>query len=101
MECELKLILKDEQTLDVKLENDVINYNTTNCKNNWLYEGDTYNNWLISPNSNLVYAFFVYISGCTDTYTSNAYGVWPTLYLKPSVKIIDGKGTIDDPFVLG
>ena len=73
------------------------------------YRGTTYSNgylnnglwwWTLTPYSpsNVRYV----ISGGTDSYTTpaDAYGVRPSINLKSSIKIVDGDGTIDNPYRL-
>ncbi len=87
-----------------------------NCltKNLWDYDGDNCNNndwlkpssgylWTLMPrSSNPDYVFRINSSGgVSNGFTVlNAYGVWPTLYLKKSVTIVSGNGTIDEPYQL-
>ena len=74
------------------------------------YRGTTYsygylNNglwwWTLTPNS----ASTVYRVSCigyagSDNYLNNAYGVRPSINLKSNVHIVDGDGTIDNPYRL-
>ena len=74
---------------------------------NWLKPSDGYL-WTLTPHiANPEGAFIVFNSGCvvSSHYLYYAGGVYPTIYLKPSVKIATNKnlntyGTIDNPFVL-
>ena len=86
-----------------------INYsNTTACKNNnWLFQGSSTWQWLISPNSSFAgYAFFVENGGYVD---GNGYfGIFvnysngffsPVMALRSDV-IVTGSGTQSDPYVM-
>ena len=66
---------------------------------NWLYDGSE---WMITPRSDSAYpAFSVLYLGYLNSFnTYIGYGVRPTFYLKSSVQISGGKGTIDDPYTL-
>ena len=75
------------------------------CKANgtWLYKGAL--EWLLAPNSGHGnYASYVYSSGYLDygydNGVSNSRAVRPSLYLKSSVKIAGGEGTIANPYTL-
>ena len=73
------------------------------------YTGTTYSNgylnnglwwWTLTPYSTSN-VHSVYINGTASNYTSAyAYGVRPSINLKSSVKIVDGDGTIDNPYRL-
>ena len=83
------------------------NSNTTNASSNyygnknWLYKG---NEWTITPDtdssSNVSY---VNSSGELNVFSNsyNSYGVRPTFYLKSTIGISGGAGTIDNPYILG
>ena len=82
-------------------------FNSQSCGgNNWL--SNNTNSWLLpqSTNSNsgvfhMKGTYITHYNG-SDNYNSNQpLMVFPTLYLKPSVKIIMGNGTSTDPYVLG
>ena len=86
-----------------------INYsNTAACKNNnWLFQGSSTWQWLISPNSSSAdYAFFVENGGYVD---GNGYfGIFvnysngffsPVMALKSDV-VVTGTGTQSDPYVM-
>ncbi len=89
--------------------NDCVNksihdYNNNICsENDWLKPNSGIS-WTITPVSYSSHAIFVYgIDSLgsikyVDVYAS--YSEYPVGYLKSSVKIIDGMGTIDKPFVL-
>ena len=78
------------------------NYDNTTCKNNnWLYKNSYY--WTLSPNSGSgTNVFIVSSSGFANgiLLASNAYGVWPAIYLKSNVVIKSGTGTSTDPYIL-
>ena len=67
---------------------------------NWLYKGYE---WTITPQaSSAAYAFTVYSTGYV--YSNSALsgsGVRPTFYLKSTIGISGGAGTIDNPYTLG
>ena len=73
------------------------------------YSGTTYSNgylnnglywWSITPYS-ASYVWDVSINGnASNYYPSGAYGVRPSINLKSSVRIVDGDGTIDNPYRL-
>ncbi len=75
------------------------------CRNNdWLWDSSRgQSEWLISPNSGDNYSV-------TDLFAGGGIGSWyaykeefnvrPVLYLKSSVKIVDGDGSKDNPFKL-
>ena len=67
---------------------------------NWLYKG---HEWTITPGADSDnIAFIVTNAGYADYYyASHSYGVRPTFYLKSTIGISGGAGTIDNPFVLG
>lgn len=76
-------------------------YNASECKDsNWLYENSDI--WTITPSSvNTHQAFYLDKSGSVNVAnTSVAYSLKPTVYLKTSVKVIDGAGTKDIPYQL-
>ena len=66
---------------------------------NWLYDG---NEWTITPKSNIAtYSFAVINIGYVRADTAYfGYGVRPTFYLKSSVYIKEGEGTIESPYIL-
>ncbi len=81
----------------------IYDYYTESCSlNDWLKPNKDYQ-WLLTSNSshsgrsyNIFSSGYVSHTGSIDY----AFGVWPTLYLKSNVKIINGNGTIDNPFIL-
>lgn len=81
-------------------------YNSVNeCKdNNWLYVYDM-NEWLLTPEFASVKQWFNYwtvgVNVSLAHYVGGAqFNVRPTFYLKDSVKIIGGKGTSGEPFII-
>ncbi len=77
-------------------------YNEATCAGqSWLY-GQGYE-WTITPdssNSNLV--FSVYIIGYLNfSYANFGCSVRPVLYLDSSVYVIDGNGSVSDPYIIG
>ena len=76
------------------------NYSTNNCmKESWLRGmGDE---WTMTP-SNSVSLFYISGSGGILTNVSNnGLALRPALYLNSSVYLIDGSGTIADPYIIG
>ena len=82
-------------------------FNSQSCAgNNWL--SNNTNSWLLPQSTNSTAGVFhmkgTYIThyNGSDNYDSDRpLMVFPTLYLKPSVKIIMGNGTSTDPYVVG
>ena len=76
-------------------------YDSTTCTlNNWLYGiGDE---WTISPSLDYYFASFVYFRGhIKNLHTSTGRAVRPTVYLESNVYVIDGNGTITNPYIIG
>ena len=77
-------------------------YNKSTCAGeSWLY-GQGYE-WTLTPYSSLSYSvFYVYSSGILGSSNAN-YGcsARPVLYLDSSVYVIDGNGTMADPYIIG
>ena len=71
--------------------------------NNWLYKSNS-NFWTMMPFADYSNATFVYyVSDHGNMHGMSAYqkfDVYPALYLKETVKIIDGDGTKGNPFIL-
>ena len=67
---------------------------------NWLFKGYE---WTITPiANNASTAFNVYSDGnVNNNNANNGNGVRPTFYLKSTIGISKGAGTIDDPYILG
>ena len=73
------------------------------------YTGTTYSNgylnnglywWTLTPYSSSSVRFVYYDGRVNDNSRSDAYGVRPSINLKSSVRIVDGDGTIDNPYRL-
>ena len=77
--------------------------NLSDCyKNDWLLSSLEYN-WTISSNSSSNYsAFYIFSTGNIDsTYSvASGYSVYPTVYLKSTIKITSGTGSSTAPFLL-
>ena len=78
-------------------------YSSASCAGqSWLYgQGDE---WTISPissNGNLV--FYVNDGGgrLNISVAYNGYDARPVLYLNSNVYVIDGNGSISDPYIIG
>ena len=78
---------------------------TSSChNNNWLYQGSSDNQWLISPHTSYdIFAFGVDVSGnvyTTRTALVTNYGYFsPVMALKSDVTV-SGSGTQSDPYVM-
>ncbi len=73
------------------------------------YYGTTFSNgylnnglywWTLTPYSSLFMYHVSYNGSANRTSYSSSYGVRPSLNLKSNVKIVDGNGTIDNPYRL-
>ena len=80
---------------------------TYKCKNNnWMHYGSTWSDsiWYLSSHANdfsAAQAGHVYGMGFVSCFSpSNAYAVFPTIYLKSNILIEGGKGTSDNPYIL-
>ena len=72
--------------------------NASSYTNSYLNNGLQW--WTLTPSSSS-YVLSVNIYGSyNEVHTANAYGVRPSINLKSSVKIVDGDGTIDNPYRL-
>ncbi len=86
---------------DTCLTKYLVAYDNSGCyKNNWLSKGNS--QWLLTPHAdssdgvyNITDSQYVY----TD-FASSSLAVSPVVYLKSSVTISDGLGTLDTPFEL-
>lgn len=69
--------------------------------NNWLYNGG--DEWTLTAVSTDTYQVFNVNSNGRVGYTYSSYGrgVRPSLYLYPSVYVIDGDGSITNPYIIG
>ena len=85
------------------LYKDLFYWKNDECsQNNWLYKADG-NWWTITPYSHTSNDVIgIYSNGTALNYLvySGGCAVYPTVYLKSSVKIISGKGTSDNPYIL-
>ena len=84
-----------------------LSQNNDLCKStNWMKSSDVDDCWTITAYSNMFeYSVFMmsltgYISNATYDGASLAYGVQPVLYLSPSIKIISGNGSKNNPYQL-
>ena len=70
-------------------------------QNDWLFKSSYM--WSLSPSSSSSYSvFYVNCSGfVNNSYATYAYGVWPVVYLKSTIKVTTGTGSSDSPFILG
>ena len=74
------------------------------------YHGTTYSNgylnnglywWTMTPyNSSIWYIGYYHGSANSSSPTTNSYGIRPSINLKSDIKIVNGSGTIDDPYRL-
>ena len=78
-------------------------FDSSDCYNNdWLYEL-SYLKWtLTSRSSDSSHVFYVDNSGNVSSYypVNNAYEVRPSVYLTSEVRIFDGEGTRENPYIL-
>ena len=80
------------------------NYNGGCKKKGWFY--NTKEQWLVTPNTSVGYSmvFYIYSDGKIgyfgDDNTHFAHSVHPTFYLTSTTSIIDGDGTLDNPYIL-
>ncbi len=78
-------------------------YSTSTCAGeSWLY-GEGYE-WTLAPYSSSGYdVFSLYSSGnLSSSYGAyNGYSARPVLFLDSSVYVIDGNGTMSDPYIIG
>ena len=75
----------------------------SDCKNyNWLYSENNYLWTMTSDYSTNLYVVYVRNTGFVDVYnySGNSRTVKPVVYLKDSVKVVNGLGTKDNPFEL-
>ena len=106
----LALMYPSDYIYTYSLSIDDICYSTPgNCKIStsgiptfgWLYRSE-YHQWTLMPNSSYKNrVFLIHTNGDVFNYdyVNNAYGISPNIYLKPEVKIKQGDGTIDNPYV--
>ena len=76
-------------------------YNTSTCAGeSWLY-GEGYE-WTLTPNSVISEVFYLLSNGnLSKIHANDGSLVRPVLYLDSSVYVIDGNGTISDPYIIG
>ena len=78
-------------------------YNKATCAGqSWLY-GQGYE-WTITPNSSSRYYVFrvnYYGGRLYSASAGNGYSARPVLYLDSSVYVIDGNGSVSDPYIIG
>ena len=77
-------------------------YNNATCAGqSWLY-GQGYE-WMITPYSSRSYTvFYVNLSGNLNNNVANVgRAARPSLYLDSSVYVVDGDGSISDPYIIG
>ena len=76
--------------------------NIFNCKNNnWLFNNAL--EWMLSPSTNApTHVFRILSSGGVYNYfaSGGVYAVRPTFFLKSTVTISSGNGTIDNPYII-
>ena len=83
------------------------NYSVECVSQSWLY-GQGSDEWTITPYSEASYLLLVIdTDGTTSHHAGSGYGakytrsVRPTLYLKSDVYVLDGDGSITDPYIIG
>ena len=79
------------------------NYSSECAKTDWLKTNIEYM-WTITPitfSYDLAFGVYTYGSVYSGSNVYRAGDIWPVAYLTSSTKIVDGKGTIDNPFILG
>ena len=87
------------------LNKELYSWNDTvysDCRNNdWLFDSST-TQWTLAPYSSASsVGFLVYYTACVTTDdSSDQYAVRPSVYLKSSTIIVDGNGTLENPYVL-
>ena len=73
----------------------------SDCRNNdWIF--NSLDQWTITPHApSSHYVFYLNSAGYVScNFTYNAYGVRPVVFLKSSIKIIDGDGSSSNPYIL-
>ena len=75
-------------------------FNTSECAgNSWMFGKS--DKWTITPDATVDYgAVYFQLCGYTMIGNGSCSGVRPTLYLDPSVYIIEGDGSMDTPFII-
>ena len=76
-------------------------YGKSTCAGqSWLYK--TGYEWTITPSSSdSRNVFYLYYVGLSSNYANYGYAVRPVLYLKSNVYVVDGNGSISDPYIIG
>ena len=77
-------------------------YNSSSCAGeSWLY-GQGYE-WTITPYSSHSYYVFRVgsLGNLSSSYAYNGYSARPSLYLASSVYVVDGNGSMSDPYIIG
>ncbi|MBS7021276.1 MAG: hypothetical protein KH135_05410, partial [Firmicutes bacterium] len=78
--------------------------NSKDCtEGNWLYQSDY--EWLLTPiNNNEEQAFYIESSGSLENHynyqVTRIFEVRPVVYLKPTIEIYNGDGTISNPYII-
>lgn len=78
-------------------------YNTKCQKNNWMLSKEGENYWTITHRHSTYYADAIHQVGSTqmgDASANGLHGVRPSVYLKNSVKVINGNGSSSSPYIL-
>ena len=85
-----------------KCKNNMLNYNTTECKSNWLYKNNVYQ-WQLTPSSlNKFYSTIIYPNGHAEAGgVTNDAPIYPSFYLKSNLILAGGTGTSADPYIVG
>ncbi len=73
-------------------------YHGTNYSNGYLNNGLYW--WTLTPYSSSNVRYVSKRGNASGNNPSNAYGVRPSINLKSSIKIVDGDGTVDNPYRL-
>jgi len=79
-----------------------ITYNNVCSSNNWLSTGYSY--WTMTPRDSNYFAnagWHVGIGALGDNVMSTSKSIKPVVYLKDSIKVLNGDGTEDNPYKLG
>ena len=85
------------------LAKELLNWDYSDCTNNdWLYDSSNYR-WTLAPHSSDSYVVFS-VDDTGSVVTSNTYAqlaVRPSVYLIPSTSILEGEGTLENPYEIG
>lgn len=81
-------------------------YGNNNCAgSSWLYAGG--DEWIFNISTYNNYSYYIYTQGSTQSINATSgnvgsnYNVRPSLYLKSSVYVVDGDGSIINPYIIG